>query len=205
MDSSDYERFLLGLFEFNDVKATTNLWRQKNTTSVWNPTSNREMLVDIVCFCLMPNHYHLILRQRTDHGISKFMQKLGVGYTNYFNLKYRRSGVLFQGKFKAIHVTTDEYLTHLSRYIHLNPVELVEPAWKKKHTAHWGKVEHFLASYPWSSYPAYLNPAHPFTSLIDNHFIRGYFGKPFGTSYKTFMKEWASDHMHKVNNLIIEE
>ncbi len=67
----------------------------------------------------MPNHFHLILRQKVENGITKFMRKLGTGYTNYFNTKYQRSGALFQGNFKAIDIQKDEYLMHLSRYIHL--------------------------------------------------------------------------------------
>ena len=78
------------------------------------------VLVEIVAFCFLPNHYHLILRQKVDGGISKFMQKIGTGYTMYFNKKNERSGSLFQGKFKAKHVEGRSALEYLSVYVNLN-------------------------------------------------------------------------------------
>jgi putative transposase len=79
-------------------------------------------LVEIVAFCLMPNHFHLLLKQLKKKGISTFMAQISNSYTRYFNLKYDRVGPLFQGVFKAVRVKNDEQLLHLSRYIHLNPV-----------------------------------------------------------------------------------
>ena len=96
-------------------------------------------LVDILAYCLNPNHYHLVLRQRIDKGIEKFMQKVGTGYTNYFNAKYERSGALFQGRFKASHIDSDEYLLHVLAYVDANS------------SVH-GVAE--AESYPWCSYSA---------------------------------------------------
>lgn len=79
-------------------------------------------LVDIIGFCLMPNHFHFILKQNVDNGISRFMQRLQNSYSTYFNTKYGRVGPLFQGPFKAVLVRDDSQLLHLSRYIHLNPI-----------------------------------------------------------------------------------
>lgn len=73
-----------------------------------------------MCYCFNPNHYHFILTPLVDNGIEKFMHKLGSGFTRYFNGKYDRTGVLFQGPFKAIHIDSDEYLMYLSGYINLN-------------------------------------------------------------------------------------
>src|SRR3989344_7001565 len=84
----------------------------------------RNRYTELVAFCLMPNHFHMILRETKEGGISKFMQRFLNAYTKYFNAKYRRSGHLFEGKFKSAHVDTDEYLDYLSAYIHLNPREL---------------------------------------------------------------------------------
>ncbi len=84
--------------------------------------NNRQPLVEIIAYCLNPNHYHLMLRQVGDNGISKFMQKAGTAYSKYFNKKYERSGSLFQGKFKSVHVGTSEYLQGLSAYINLNNI-----------------------------------------------------------------------------------
>lgn len=80
-----------------------------------------DKLVDIICFCLMPNHFHLLLNQLKDNGISKFMANLQNSFTRYFNTKYQRIGPLLQGQFKAVLIEDDSQLLHVSRYIHLNP------------------------------------------------------------------------------------
>ena len=76
--------------------------------------------MQIICYALNKNHFHLLLKQLAERGIEKFMHRLGTGFSMYFNLKYRRSGSLFQGKFKAIHINSNEYLLRLSAYINLN-------------------------------------------------------------------------------------
>src|SRR3989338_8132300 len=94
MEDKDYLRFIHSLYEFNDRAPALSyslLFKRKEILN--KPETTRQLLVHILCFCLMPNHYHLILRQTTDDGIPKFMQKLGTGYTMYFNEKYKRSGV----------------------------------------------------------------------------------------------------------------
>ncbi|MDD3905875.1 MAG: transposase [Candidatus Omnitrophica bacterium] len=79
-------------------------------------------MVDIVAFCIMPNHIHLLLRQNTDGGISNFMSMLLNSYTKYFNLKYKRQGPIWEKRFKDVLIENDEQLLHVTRYIHLNPV-----------------------------------------------------------------------------------
>ncbi|MBI2196671.1 transposase [Candidatus Daviesbacteria bacterium] len=104
-----------------------------------------ERAVDILSYCLMPNHFHFMLKQNTDKGISSFISNITNAYTKYFNTKYERTGPLFEGVFKAVHIESDEQLVHVSRYIHLNPVASgVIPDDK-------------LESYQWSSYPEYLS------------------------------------------------
>ncbi len=104
-------------------------------------------LVDILVYCLMPNHFHFLLRQKRDIGISTFVANVTNSYTKYFNVKHERVGALFQGLFKAVWVEDEEQLLHLSRYIHLNPVSsfLIKPE--------------ELQYYEWSSYPEYLGAA----------------------------------------------
>ncbi len=119
LDRDDFDRFLQSMAEFNTKNPIGSLFensfRDKSLLS-----SRTAKLVDIVCYCLNPNHYHIILRQRTENGISEFMKRLGGGYTQGFNFKYKRSGVLFQGKFKAAHIDSNEYLLHVSAYVNLN-------------------------------------------------------------------------------------
>lgn len=100
--------------------------------------------VGLVAYCLMPNHFHLLLQQRTPQAITQLMRRVLTTYSMYFNQRYDRVGSLFQGRFKAIEVTNDEYLLHLTRYIHRNPVaaKLIE-------------IKN-LVTYKYSSYPVYL-------------------------------------------------
>lgn len=100
--------------------------------------------LEIVSFCLMPNHYHLAVKQLTEEGISKFVHKIATGYTRYFNIRNERSGRLFETTYKAKLIESEEQLIHLSRYHHLNPQKIA-------HT----KEE--LTNYPWSSFRYYLN------------------------------------------------
>ncbi len=100
--------------------------------------------IDLICYVLMPNHFHLELRQANKKDIEVFMRSLITKFSMYFNKKYKRVGPLFQGRYKAVLILGDEYLLHLSRYIHLNPLELLSNG-------------QLLQSYPWSSYLAYIN------------------------------------------------
>lgn len=87
-----------------------------------NSSSDKERLVEIIAFCLMPTHLHLILKQLKEKGISVFMKNVLISYTRYFNIRHKRKGPLWEGRFKNVLVKTDEQLLHLTRYIHLNPV-----------------------------------------------------------------------------------
>ncbi len=161
MNNEDYHRFLYGLRDFNDKNSSINLFRRINKSngivSVGSSTSHRiekedrEPVIKIHCSCLMSNHFHLILEQVEENGVVSFMQKLGTGYTNYFNQKYERSGSLFQGRFKAILVNRDEYLNYLKQYIYMNPLDLFEPGWKDGGLKDWRKAKKFLEEYKWTN------------------------------------------------------
>jgi REP element-mobilizing transposase RayT len=116
-DQKDLMRFFLSVKEFNTKEPIGSLYE---ITWGLNPQVKQEKLVEIVSFCLNPNHFHLLLKQVSDNGISEYMKRLSGGFTGYFNKKYKRTGVLFQGRFKSIHVDSNEYLLHLSVYINLN-------------------------------------------------------------------------------------
>ncbi|MEA2112640.1 MAG: transposase [Patescibacteria group bacterium] len=121
-DGYDFKRFKECLVEFNTASCVGSLEeRRKEKNRHPMPVFGEEKkLVDIIAYCLNSNHFHLILTPLVDNGISKFMHKLGMGYTNFFNIKNSRSGSLFQGKFKAIHIDSDEYLTLVGAYVNLN-------------------------------------------------------------------------------------
>lgn len=126
-NKNGFDRFMQSLIEFNALNPIGSLY--ENSFHKHNPgksglgssTSKSESpLVEIVCYCLNPNHFHLMLKQVSDKGIEKFMHRLSTGYTKYFNFKNKRTGSLFQGRYKAVHIDTNEYFFHVSVYINLN-------------------------------------------------------------------------------------
>lgn len=124
MDNGDSARFLQGMDLFNALEPIgsifENSFRKHQLGSEASNTDELKRLVDFVCFCINPNHFHFILKQLEDRGIEKFMHRLSTGYTKYFNIKHKRNGVLFQGPFKAVHIETNEQLLHTSVYVNLN-------------------------------------------------------------------------------------
>jgi len=117
IDEEDFSRFMQSIKEFNDIEPIGSIYENSFNNSFNNQSP--KLLVSIVCFCLNQNHFHFIFRQESERGIEKFMQRLG-GYPKYFNNKYKRSGALFQGKFKAKHIVDNKYLLNLSVYVNLN-------------------------------------------------------------------------------------
>src|SRR3989344_5876546 len=201
----DYERFLFGLLVFNDTKLVFNVGYYSNYRSLasiktLDNKDERERLVDIVSFCLMPNHFHLTLKQKVDGGVSKFLHKLGTGHTNFFNLKYQRTGALFQGSFKAIHIPDDKYLKHLIRYIHLNPLELVKPNWKNEGIKNWKSAKSFLDSYRWSSYRNYVHKTE--NEVLNTELIHELFENDLGKLHEEFLRGWTQKD--EVTETIIE-
>jgi putative transposase len=129
VDDQDFERFLQSMVEFNVIEPVgglyvnsfrKNLLRSRTSKLDTKKTTFDGRLVEIIAYCLNPNHFHFVLKQISERCIEKFMQRLGTGYTKYFNHKYDRNGVLFQGKFKAIHIESNVYLLHVSAYVNLN-------------------------------------------------------------------------------------
>src|SRR3972149_1551889 len=136
----DYNRFLKCVlyYQIDDQKPRFS----KFTSETYELDSSKK-IVDIISYCFMPNHFHFLLKQVTDGGISEFISKISNSYTKYFNIKNNRVGPILQGDFKAVHVESNEQLLHLGRYIHLNPLI--------------GFVTTNLETYRWSSYPEYIN------------------------------------------------
>lgn len=120
LDKRDYSRFIDSFIYYQKADPPTRFSFRKRLKK--EQLSNLDNLVEIVCYCLMPNHFHFLLKQVKDGGISLFISRLVNSYTRYFNTRHRRVGHLFQGPFKAVRIENDEQLIHASRYIHLNPV-----------------------------------------------------------------------------------
>ncbi|OHA62168.1 MAG: hypothetical protein A2117_02155 [Candidatus Wildermuthbacteria bacterium GWA2_46_15] len=213
-NDNDRWRFLQGLFLFNDVEASTNiLWQVERAKGkatfktiqdfLKNDQKNRQPLVRIMADCLMPNHYHLLIKEINDGGISKFMHKLGTGYAQYLNKKYERSGSLFEGPFKAILVDSQEYLEQLLVYINvINPAQLVEPNLKKTGIKNLDKVLDFVRSYLWSTHQEYLGKRK--SIIIDKDIL----GEIFSSSkdYQKLVRASLLERkFNSINNLTLED
>ncbi len=211
LDTEDYQRFLHDMYEFNDTAATPPFVRRVGFTKSYNDIvgfrkspscQQRDKLVDIYCYCLMPNHFHFVLKQLKIDGITIFMRKLGVGYANYFNKKYERSGALFQGRFKAVLIETDPQIMHLSRYIHvLNPGEMVEPDIREGRVRDRERLDVFLKKYRWSSHLDYLGIKN-YPSLINKDFISGYFKDV--KEYENFVLKWKTGDAATLQDLTLD-
>ena len=192
LDNSDRFRFIHNLFEFNDTAPALNIY-YKNSYEVSPrkvPQKVRTQIVDILAFCMMDNHYHLLVRQRGDNGISKFMQKLGTGWTMYFNQKYQRTGALFQGLFKAVHVNKDEYFIHIPYYIHFNPLDFITPEWRNRELKDYKKAIKYLENYRWSSHLDYCGIKN-FPSVTNRELLIEFFGGP--EEYKKTVLRWLEE------------
>lgn len=184
MNDEDRIRFLKCLKEFNNenkiiLRDLANPRGETAVVGVKFSKRKKELrkIVDIICFCLMTNHFHLILRELIPGGISMFMRKIGNGYTAYFNLKYERVGPLFQGVYKAKHINTDEFFKYLVFYIHSNPVELIESEWKENGVKNLNKVLEFLNSYKWSSHNEFCKRDIYNNGIINKDLVAEFFEK----------------------------
>lgn len=172
LDDEDRLRFINSLLVFNDVEPTPwdnrAFWQQRGQSSLQNYRPKKP-LVEILVFALMGNHFHILVRQLTEKGTTDFMRKLG-GYSYYFNKKYDRVGPLFQGRFKAVRIKTESQLRNTFVYIHVNPIEIIEPGWKEKGIKNPQKTLQFLEKYRWSSYPDYIGGKN-FPTVIKKEFF----------------------------------
>lgn len=184
----DYERFVALLYLANDQSVVHMSNYQGSTLMELLSEPKENTLVDIEAYCLMPNHFHLLIHEKNEGGISTFMHKLSTAYTMYFNRKYNRSGNLFQGRFKAKHADNDNYLKYLIAYIHLNPIALIEPKWKEEGVKNIRKASSFLAQYKLSSYNEYLDLKRAENKILERKTLPEYFDNRL--SFDQFIKDW---------------
>jgi putative transposase len=155
LDKADYRRFLELLYLCNnqDVVHRSNLKKGNNIFEI-----ERQPIVDIAAFCLMPNHFHILVSQTGEGGLTRFMRKLNTGYTMYFNKRYERIGNLFVKPFRSKHIEDDNYARQVFAYIHLNPLDLENKDWYKNSDIYSQEVtKKFLLSYEYSSLANYLS------------------------------------------------
>lgn len=208
LDKQDYFRFIHDLFEFNnqDLVSTASYYFFQNSKSsvLEGPKirKSRKLLVDIHVFCLMPNHYHLLLSEKIEGGIIKFMQKLGAGYVRYFNTKYKRKGTIFEGRYKRILVSKEPHFYHLPYYIHLNPLDLKFKEWREGKLRNYKQAMEFLEEYRWSSHLDYLGIKN-FPSVTNRKFLTEVFGGE--KEYEKSIKKWLKDlELESFKKLILE-
>ncbi|MCL4415300.1 MAG: transposase, partial [Actinobacteria bacterium] len=186
-DDSDRNRLLQTLlyYQFTGPKPSYSTHQRFKLKDF----SNNPKVIEVACYCLMPNHFHLLLKQLRKGGVQEFVRKFSNSYTKYFNTKYKRVGSLFQGEFKSVDIETDEQLLHLSRYIHLNPVVS-------------GLVKE-LKDFSFSSYNSFIGLAN--NTLCNKELILSYFKNT--NEYKSFVQDQESytKNLEKIKHLLIED
>lgn len=192
----DYERFLLTLdyYRYTDiqVKLSRYLYLSADAQNAFllQRQQRNDTKIEIVSCVLMSNHFHLLVRQKEDNAITRFMSKIINSYTRYINTKRERVGDLFQGVFKAVHIETDEQLIHLSRYIHVNPV--VSFVVRREE----------LPVYPWSSFPDYQKGA---SDLFEMKTVLSQFKSP--KEYTRFVLDQIEygKKLEEIKHLVLEK
>jgi putative transposase len=179
-DKTDYKRFILLLYYANSVEPVHLQSVKKDIKRLENSVVRKmdergETLVDIGAWCLMPNHFHILIKEKMNGGISKFLLKLATGYSMYFNKRYNRVGSLLQGAFKAEHLDNDNYLKYLFSYIHLNPIKLLQSDWKEKGIKDGRKAVDFLNHFEYSSYADYVRDNRGYRFILNKEVFPEYF------------------------------
>jgi len=185
----DYERFLRLIYLCNS-SSPADLKLQGETLYDATLVDRGETLVDLAAYCLMPNHFHFLVREKAEGNISRFMQKLTTGYTMYFNKRHERSGALFQGVFKSQHAKDDRYFKYVISYIHLNPVKLIEPKWKETGINNKDTASDYLREYRYSSYPDYTGKNRLEGILINQPALNEFMPTP--KSFEASVTDWLS-------------
>ena len=188
LDLKDKERFINLLFlcngskplVFKDIPQGLPLWK----------VNRGEPLVAIGAYCLMPNHFHILVSEIIENGISKFIWKLLTAYSMYFNKKYKRTGRLFEGTFRAEYVDKDEYLEYLFAYIHLNPIKLIDPKWRENGVSNMIESKQFLKDYRYSSYPDYIGESRPETTILNKSAFPEYFES--SKEFEDYVADWLN-------------
>ncbi|MDI6603116.1 MAG: transposase [Patescibacteria group bacterium] len=209
LDIDDHYRGIFCIYEFNTSKPTTirerRLIRARfkkslrgsppatliKTNEVMVMKDERDLLVEVLAFCFMPNHIHLLVRELKEGGISKFMLKLESGYAAYFKLKYevKMRGHFFQDRFRCVHIKTEEQLIAVFVYIHTNPIALIEPLWKERGIKDPKRAIKFLEEdYRWSSLFDYIGKKN-FPSVTQRDFLLKVIGGPEGA--KKAVEDWV--------------
>lgn len=156
-----------------------------------------DKLVDILCYVIMPNHYHLLLRERVENGITDFVRKSNTSIAKYINIKKDRKGPLFESRFLSKHIDSNEYLLHLSLYIHLNPLDFIDNKnWRKGNLKKWNIKKGQLMDYPWSSLKYFLKYRSVDFVVSGTKIIEDQFDN--NVEYEKFLRDWSENDLQKL-------
>ncbi|MCX6751338.1 MAG: transposase [Candidatus Nomurabacteria bacterium] len=193
-NKEDYERFIKLLFLSNGSNSFKIHFIKNDVVYDFD---RGERLVDIGAYCLMPNHFHFLIKEKAEDGISKFMQKLTTAYVMYYNEKHKRTGSLFEGKFKSEHVGNNIYLKYIFSYIHLNPIKLLESKWKEVGIKDKNRAIDFLKNYRYSTFRDYLDKNRIESTILNKKAFPNYF-----PNSRTFIEEildWINYNKNELN------
>ena len=184
----DYLRFISLLYISNSNESFNLYDLNRDTNFNVYEIERKNLLVAVGAYCLMPNHFHILITEKAEGGISKFMQKLSTAYSMYYNKKYKRTGGLFEGKFKSQHVSADQHLKYLFSYIHLNPIKLIQKDWKEKGIKNKKEAIDYLNKYFYSSYLDFIGEKRIQNKILNIEEFPKYF--PNKTSFLKEIFEW---------------
>lgn len=194
--SREYQRFIdiMQYYQFTNTSVRYSKYLQQPLVvrkNIFSDLQSNPKSIDVYAYSLMPNHFHLLIRQNFNEGISKFLANISNSFSKYFNTKHDRVGPLLQGTFKAVLIETEEQLLHVSRYIHINPVSSLIIA-----------IE-MLDAYPWSSLPTYLGKNSSTLSTTDP--VLSHFSTT--QAYRTFVYDQIAyaQTLEKMKHLTFEE
>jgi len=187
---NDHKRFTVLLYLCNSTRALSVADEMRSGIHYDDlfQLDRERRLVNIGAYCLMPNHFHILLQEIDEGGLSQFMKKLGTSYSMYFNNKYNRTGGLFEGRYKARHAWGDTYLRYLFSYIHLNPVKIIDPTWKETGIANKTKAKKYLDSFLFSSYLDYKGTIRVENSILNSEAFPRYLSDDI--SFNKHVDDW---------------
>lgn len=200
-DSQDYARFVHDMFVFNDIKPVLNITRsQMSDLRSRTLVRTRVRLVDIHGWCLMNNHYHLLISEKVEGGLTLFIRKLNIGYAKYFNEKYKRDGTLFQGRTKKLLIDNDAYFLHILNYIHLNPLDISDNAkdWRERKITDAEEALQKISEYKWSSYLDYAGVKN-FPSIINTSLFQDVFQNKYKESLEKYIRDLGVTEIKYLN------
>lgn len=190
LDSKDRERFMALLYIMNQPEPFNfgNFLKNKKIEDIFLELREKS-LVSIISYTLMPNHFHILVYENQEGGISKFMLRLLTAYSMYFNTKYERSGSLFIHPFRSQYVSNESHFMWLFSYIHLNPIKIIKNNFKHDGMGNKKVAEDFLDSYKYSSYYEYKGIIRPESKIIDISLMPKYISNKIDLNVEKY-EEW---------------